>query len=90
MSDEYWDRMDNEEMDGYEPVMGDTGIYVNGSFREIDPGTSFKQTVASYAEDAGFGKFRVFLNGSEIKPNEAPETFNEGTKVELRPFEVAG
>jgi hypothetical protein len=42
------------------------------------------------ARDAGFGKFRIILNGSEIKPSQAPEVLNEGDKVEIRPYDVAG
>ena len=42
------------------------------------------------ARDAGFGKFQVYLNGSEIDPADAPESLSPGDSLEIRPYEVAG
>lgn len=91
MSD-YWDRTeDRDELySDVEYDEGATGIMVNGAFRNVESGTPFKSTVKDIATDAGLGKFRVFLNGAEIKPQNAPETFNEGDQVELRPYDQAG
>jgi len=88
MTEEYWD--------GGNPVvendMGGDGTYitVNGSRNFLDPGVSFKDTVRSYAQDAGMGKFRVFYNGDEVKPSMAPDIISENDNIELRPFDVAG
>lgn len=69
---------------------GSTGaIIVNGSSRSIDPSASFVETVKRYAQEAGLGKFRVFVNDNEIDPSDAPEQIGSN-RVEIRPYEVAG
>jgi hypothetical protein len=68
----------------------ETCALVNNASIPLTPGTPFKDTVMNLARDAGFGKFRIILNGSEIKPSQAPEVLNEGDKVEIRPYDVAG
>lgn len=74
--------------DGSDP---NTYVIVNGSKKSIIPGVSFKDTIKNYAQDAGLGKFRVFLNGNEVKgPNTAPENITEGSKIEIRPYDIAG
>jgi hypothetical protein len=67
-----------------------TCALVNGASIPLTPNTSFKDTVLSLSRDAGFGKFRVFLNGDEVKPSQSPEMLSEGDKIELRPYDVAG
>lgn len=90
MSD-YWDRTEEEELySDVEHDEGATGVLVNGAFRNVEVGSPFKSMVKGMAEDAGLGKFRVFLNGVDIKPQDAPETFNSGDQVELRPYDQAG
>ncbi len=88
--DETWG-VDNVEVqwttDGTEDL---TGIKINGDFIEVEPGAPFKDTIKEYTLAAGFGKFRVILNGEEIKPSLAPETFGEGDVVEIRLYDVAG
>ena len=64
-------------------------IIINGSERRVDPSASFVETVKRYAQEAGLGKFRVFVNGSEIDPSEAPELVGSN-RIEVRPYEVAG
>jgi len=90
---EYWDNVE-EEMNEYQEDQEDptatTTLKVEGVYHQIEPGASFKDTVLSYARDAGLGKFRVFLNGEEVPKSQAPESFEEGMAVELRPFDVAG
>jgi len=86
----YWDgdtgRSDVVSM----PSDLNTFIRVNGSDVEVQPNTSFTETVVKVAEDAGLGKFRLFLDGNEVLPNDAPDIISEGSRIELRPFEVAG
>jgi hypothetical protein len=67
-----------------------TSALVNGAEIALQPGGSMKDAVINLARDAGFGKFRVLLNGTEIKPSQAPELINEGDHLELRPYDVAG
>jgi len=84
----YWDG--NEERE----EMGDsdlnTYIRVNGSDRQIEVGSNLVSIIKETARDAGLGKFRVFLDGEEIRPSEAPDVITEGMALELRPFDVAG
>lgn len=89
MEDTYWDG--NEEQ-VYEDRESDLNTYirVNGSDRPIEVGSSLVSTIKETARDAGLGKFRVFLDGEEIRPSEAPDTVEEGMNLELHPFDVAG
>ena len=73
-----------------EQVSSDTFIRVNGANLPIEPGTSFRSAVTNAAQNAGLGKFRVFLDGNEVKPSESPEVVQEGSHMELRPYDVAG
>lgn len=65
-------------------------VRINGSNSTVEAGTSFRDTVVNAARDAGLGKFRVMLNGSEIDPAAAPATLEAGMNLEIRPYEVAG
>ena len=65
-------------------------LIVNGSETPITDGSDFKEIAIGAARDAGFGKFRVILNGEEIDPADAPETLGTGMTLEIRPYEVAG
>jgi len=67
-----------------------TGIMVNGTTIPVEPGASFRDTIKNVSLDAGFGKYRVFLNGAEIRPSEAPALFNAGDKAEVRAYDDAG
>ena len=89
--------MENEFWDGNEEQVYDEGpselntyIRVNGSDRQIEVGSSLVSAIKETARDAGLGKFRVFLDGQEIRPSEAPDTVTEGMGLELRPFDIAG
>jgi hypothetical protein len=73
----------NENPDG-------AAILVNGSHRPLEVGASFLDSVKSVASQAGFGKFKVFLNGAEIKPSSAPAEVRPNDRVEIRPFDEAG
>ena len=70
--------------------MADANLTINGSTTTVEAGTSFRDTVVNAARDAGLGKFRVILNGSEIDPADAPATLESGMSLEIRPYEVAG
>jgi hypothetical protein len=74
----------------YDQAQAGTGVLINGAMVPVEVGASFKDTIKNISLDAGFGKYRVFLNGAEIRPSEAPQTFNEGDKVELRAYDNAG
>jgi sulfur carrier protein ThiS len=85
---DYWDNTPEEErMD--EGAEG-TFVFVNGSYVPVQEGSSFFSTVKDVAKNAGLGKFRVFLNGEEIVPEEAPEIIESGDRIELRKYDQAG
>ena len=69
---------------------GLTGALVNGAFIELEPGLSLVETAMSLARDAGYGKFRVFLNGEEFEPEDCPESIEEGDILKVTAFDVAG
>ena len=89
MEDEYWDG--NEEK-VYDESASDLNTYirVNGSDLPLNPGDNLMSVIKETARDAGLGKFRVFLDGQEIRPSEAPDQITEGMHLETRPFDVAG
>jgi hypothetical protein len=67
-----------------------TYVFVNGSYVPVTPGTNFISAITDVAKNAGLGKFRVFLNGSEFTPEDAPELVGDGDKIELRRYDQAG
>ena len=71
-------------------VTGGASLLINGSTRRVETGASFMQTCKNAAVQAGFGKFRVFLNGVEVRPSTAPQTIEPGQRMEIRPFDEAG
>ena len=84
----YWDGNEDREEMGDSDL--NTYIRVNRSDIPLTPGDNLMSVVKSTARDAGLGKFRVFLNGEEIRPSEAPDQITEGMHLETRPFDVAG
>ncbi len=89
MNDEVWNGNEDRQYDE-SPSALNTYIRVNGSDIALNPGDSFSTAVKQTARDSGLGKFRVYLNGSEMKPADAPDTIEEGMNLELRPYDVAG
>lgn len=86
-----WETGEQEEMLDYEDEnLPETVAIVNGAPMPVTPGSNFRETLVSLSRDAGLGKFRVYLNGNEIKPSQAPDTISEGDRVEIRPYDVAG
>jgi len=86
--DEVWSTRD--ESNESETEFTGTGIVVNGSFFSVESGSNFKEEISKVTENVGLGKFKVYLNGEKIKPSEAPSTFEEGMKVEIVPYDIAG
>jgi len=65
-------------------------ILVNGSRQPLEVGAGFMNAVKSTALQAGFGKFKVYLNGSEVRPSSAPAEIQPDHRLEIRPFDEAG
>jgi hypothetical protein len=68
----------------------ETAAFVNGATIQLEAGANFKDTVIRLAADAGMGKFKAYLNGTEVKPSQAPETIQAGDRLEVMPYDVAG
>lgn len=65
-------------------------ILVNGSYQRLETGAPFLQSVQNVARQAGFGKFKAWLNGVEVKPSTAPSEITPDARVEIRPYDEAG
>jgi hypothetical protein len=91
MSD-FFDQNTGEEMETPVALSAPDGasILINGSYQDVEIGAPFLQTVKNAALQAGFGKFRCFLNGVEVRPTTAPTNFDTSHQVELRPYDEAG
>jgi hypothetical protein len=98
----FWDQQTGREEKGdvFENLPeSTTSIYVNGSYVDVSPGEPFIDTIQRAALNARLGKFRVihasglpgFRHGEELEPDDGnlPEVFEEGVKVELRPYDEA-
>ena len=69
---------------------GQPYIFVNGQKMNVEVGMPFASTVKEMAGQAGLGKFKVYMNGEEVKRSTAPENFEENMYAEIRPFDQAG
>lgn len=89
--DNVWDgnTLDTFEDEDFD-ASGRTGVMVNGSFLDVEPGLSLPEKVKEIARQSGFGKFNVKLNGSAIDPSEAPGKFRPGDVVEISKYDIAG
>lgn len=86
-NDETWG---SNEVFSYEDVNDGAGVMVNGSKIPVAVGANFRETIKNISLDAGFGKYRVFFNGIEIKQSQAPVEFGEGDVAEIRAYDNAG
>ena len=67
-----------------------TTMEVNGSVRDIESGATLKEVVIATARQAGFGKFRFYINGSEVLPQDAPVLIEAGNAYKVSAYDVAG
>lgn len=81
---------DREATTALEAPEGTASILINGSYISVETGAPFLQTVKNAALNAGFGKFRTFVNNVEVRPTTAPPEFQADHKVELKPYDEAG
>ena len=51
-------------------------------------GSSFTPAIKDVARQAGLGKFKVFVNGEEVKENTAPSAIEAGVNIILFPFDT--
>jgi len=90
--DQYWDQDVGVEEEQIRQTTDAPGsfIRVNGANISVQPGADAVESIKATARDAGLGKFRVYYNGTEVKPSEIPAQVTEGAMIELRPYDVAG
>ncbi len=87
---------DTGQDDEFEDNVPDTtrpegaSVLVNGSYQSVEIGAPFLQSIQNIALQAGFGKFKVWLNGVEVRPSSAPAEVSADMSVEVRPFDEAG
>jgi len=67
-------------------------IVIGGKEVTVDPEEYFVDTIKSLAREHGIGKFVVKVDGREISPEDAPETFEDlnGYLVRIEPIDEAG
>lgn len=87
-----WDAAEVTEIYEEDPTDYTTFIRVNGSVRPLDIGANFVSAVKEVARESKFGKFSLYLNGTELEPDSAniPDTIEEGMKLEMKPYDWAG
>lgn len=92
MADFFDAENDDDNGDGEEmlPEVSGPTLFVNGATRRLEVGAPFLATCKNAAIQAGFGKFRVYLNSVEIRPSTAPQTIEPGHRLEIRPYDEAG
>lgn len=94
MSDnDFFDQETGNERDDNVPMTdrpNGANVLVNGSYQNLEVGSPFLETMQNVALQAGFGKFKVWLNGTEVRPSSAPATISEEMSAEIRPFDEAG
>ena len=92
MEDNIFDQSTGEDRNttALEAPEGTASILINGSYVSVETGAPFLQTVKNAALDAGFGKFRCYVNGVEVRKSTAPTEFDPDMRVELRPYDEAG
>lgn len=67
-----------------------TTMEVNGDVNTIEAGANLKEVVIATARQAGFGKFRFYINGEEVLPQNAPVLIEAGKAYKIAPYDVAG
>jgi hypothetical protein len=67
-----------------------TTMEVNGSVNTIQAGANLKEVVIGTAREAGFGKFRFFIDGQEVLPQDAPTLIEAGRAYKVAAYDVAG
>ena len=81
---------ERQEVDVLDAPTDGASILINGSYQRVEVGAPFLQTVKNAALQAGFGKFRTYVNSVEVRPTTCPTEFEPSHKVELRPYDEAG
>lgn len=65
-------------------------LEINGSVSSIEVGATLKDVIIAAAREAGFGKFRFYIDGTEVLPQNAPTLVEAGKAYKIAPYDVAG
>jgi hypothetical protein len=71
-------------------VIGGATLEVNGSVSDLTVGDTLKDVILDAARDAGYGKFRLFVNDEEVLPQNATTLVEADTAYKISPFDTAG
>lgn len=63
---------------------------VNGETFSVPVGENLKDKVIEFAKIAKYSKFRLYIEGVEVAPNEAPLYTENGKEYKISAFDVAG
>jgi len=73
-----------------ESVESNATMEVNGDVQSVEVGSDLKEVVLAAARDAGYGKFRFYIDGDEVLPQNAPSLVENGKAYKITPYDVAG
>ena len=87
--EQYWDEAIYDEEEIAEDMT--TYMRVNGMVLPLEVGASLTSSVKQIARDSRLGKFRLYLNGNEVFPeDDLPESIEEGMQFEMKPYDKPG
>lgn len=58
--------------------------------KKVPAGKQFSETIQKIAREAGFVSYRVYLDGTEITPDDAPAKIPSGARIEITPDTKVG
>jgi hypothetical protein len=73
-----------------ESVESSSTMEVNGDVTEVSVGVDLKELVLETASNAGYGKFRFYIDDEEVMPQDAPSLTEANKSYKITPYDVAG
>lgn len=89
---DFFDQNTGNETEDFQDVnsVGATAL-INGSNQPLEVGSSVVPALQALARQAGYGKFKVWMNGTEVKPSAIKDSvIRPDDRFEIRPFDEAG
>jgi len=68
----------------------DAVVIINGSEYDVEAGQNLKDVILGFARDAGFKKFRLYIDDDEVLPQDAPELVEAGHVYKIVQYDQAG
>lgn len=75
--------------EGEDESTGTVGVSVDGSVKEVDRSQSFGEKIQELARDEGYSHYKVFVDGTEIEPEDAPEDFTGLDDISIVKYDKA-